>query len=124
MILLFIGMGGFFGAILRFLVSGWVQKVSGSFFPYGTLSVNVLGSLLIGFLAMLFEDVVAPEWKAFAVTGFLGALTTFSTFSYETLVMVQGGEFFRALSNMVVNVFTCLFATFLGVAIYMRIFRI
>ena len=124
MILLFIGMGGFFGAILRFLVSGWVQKVSGSFFPYGTLSVNVLGSLLIGFLAMLFEDVVAPEWKAFAVTGFLGALTTFSTFSYETLVMVQGGEFLRALSNMVVNVFTCLFATFLGVAIYMRIFRI
>ncbi len=124
MIFLFIGAGGFVGAILRFLISGWVQRVSGSLFPYGTLSVNVIGSFAIGFLAMLFEDVIAPEWKAFAVTGFLGALTTFSTFSYETVIMLQEGVFLKAFLNVGLNVFLCIISTLLGVSFYIKVFRI
>ncbi len=124
MIFLFIGAGGFVGAILRFLISGWVQRVSGSLFPYGTLSVNVIGSFAIGFLAMLFEDVIAPEWKALAVTGFLGALTTFSTFSYETVAMLQEGLFLKAFLNVGLNVFLCIISTLLGVSFYIKVFRI
>ena len=124
MIFLYIGIGGFIGAVLRFIISGWVQRIFGSFFPYGTLSVNVLGSLLIGFLVMLFEDMISPEWKALAVTGLLGALTTFSTFSYETVVMLQEGIFLKALFNVALNVILCLFATLFGISLYVKVFRI
>ena len=124
MIFLYIGIGGFIGAVLRFIISGWVQRIFGSFFPYGTLSVNVLGSLLIGFLVMLFEDMISPEWKALAITGLLGALTTFSTFSYETVVMLQEGIFLKALFNVALNVILCLFATLFGISLYVKVFRI
>jgi len=124
LIFLYIGIGGFIGAVLRFIISGWVQRVFGSFFPYGTLSVNVLGSLLIGFLVMLFEDMISPEWKALAVTGLLGALTTFSTFSYETAVMLQEGIFLKALFNVALNVILCLLATLFGISLYVKVFRI
>ena len=69
-LLLFVGAGGFFGAISRFLIATYVQKLSGSFFPYGTLTVNVLGSFIIGFAAMFFAQTVQPEYKAFVITGF------------------------------------------------------
>ena len=95
MTVLFVGIGGFFGAVLRFLISGWVQKASGFTFPVGTLAVNVLGSLLIGFLVALFDNFLSPYWKAALVTGLLGALTTFSTFSYETFVLLQEGLFLK-----------------------------
>jgi len=124
LIFLYIGIGGFIGAVLRFIISGWVQRIFGSFFPYGTLSVNVLGSLLIGFLVMLFEDMISPEWKALAITGLLGALTTFSTFSYETVVMLQEGIFLKALFNVALNVILCLFATLFGISLYVKVFRI
>jgi len=124
LIFLYIGIGGFIGAVLRFIISGWVQRIFGSFFPYGTLSVNVLGSLLIGFLVMLFEDMISPEWKALAVTGLLGALTTFSTFSYETAVMLQEGVFLKALFNVALNVILCLLATLFGISLYVKVFRI
>ena len=124
MIFLYIGIGGFIGAVLRFIISGWVQRIFGSFSPYGTLSVNVLGSLLIGFLVMLFEDMISPEWKALVVTGLLGALTTFSTFSYETVVMLQEGVFLKALFNVALNVILCLLATLFGISLYVKVFRI
>ncbi len=72
-LLLYIGVGGFFGAISRFLLSGFVQRTSSTLFPIGTLSVNVLGSFIIGLSAMYFDNVVAPEYKALVMTGFLGA---------------------------------------------------
>ena len=81
MTILYVGIGGFLGAISRFLIAGFVQKIAGILFPAGTLTVNVLGSFLIGFLVMIFENIIAPQWKALFITGFLGALTTFSTFS-------------------------------------------
>ncbi|MEO2066296.1 MAG: CrcB family protein, partial [Desulfurobacteriaceae bacterium] len=71
--LIWIGTGGFFGAIARFLISGLVQKHFQVPFPVGTLAVNVLGSFLIGFLVLLFEEIIAPQYKAMLITGFLGA---------------------------------------------------
>ena len=121
---LFVGLGGFFGAVARFLIAGFVQKVAGTTFPVGTLTVNVLGSFLIGFLVLLFENLIAPQWKAFFITGFLGALTTFSTFSYETVVLLQEGLWFKALLNVVLNVGLCLTATVSGMALFKTIFRV
>jgi len=121
---LYVGLGGFFGALSRFLISGFAQKLAGTTFPVGTLTVNVLGSFLIGFLVLLFENLIAPEWKAFFVTGFLGALTTFSTFSYETIVFIQEGLWIKALLNVLLNVLFCLFATLLGMATYRFIFKV
>ncbi len=121
---LFVGLGGFFGAVARFLIAGFAQKVAGTTFPVGTLTVNVLGSFLIGFLVLLFENLIAPQWKAFFVTGFLGALTTFSTFSYETTVLLQEGLWFKALLNVFLNVTLCLTATFSGMALFKTIFRV
>ena len=124
MVWLYVGMGGFIGAILRFFISGVVQKLTGTTFPVGTLSVNVLGSFTIGFLVPLFETLIAPEWKAFFVTGLLGALTTFSTFSYETTILIQEGVWTMAILNAFLNLFLSLSATFLGMALFKLIVKI
>ncbi len=122
MILFYIGAGGFLGAISRFLIAGYVQRLSGSLFPVGTLSVNVLGSFIIGFMAMFFSQVVEPEYKALVITGFLGALTTFSTFSLENINLLQDGEFLKAGINITLNVVLTLTATTLGIIIFKKIY--
>ncbi len=122
LLLLAVGTGGFVGAVLRFLISGWVQKSTGGFFPVGTLSVNVLGSLVIGFMALYFESVVAPHQKAVVITGMLGALTTFSTFSLETVIMLQGGLWGRAAVNVTLNAVLCVTATLLGMMLFRRLY--
>jgi CrcB protein len=122
LILLAIGAGGFTGAVFRFLISGWVQKISPSLFPYGTLSVNVLGSLIIGFASLYFESVAAPHHKALIITGMLGALTTFSTFSLETVTMLQGGFWVRAGANITLNAVLCVVATMIGMMLFKRLY--
>jgi CrcB protein len=117
-----IGMGGFLGAISRFLIASYVQNASGSLFPVGTLAVNVLGSFIIGFAAMLFSQMVEPEYKAFIITGFLGALTTFSTFSLENINMLQDGDYSKVLLNIVLNVTLTLTATILAITLFRRIY--
>jgi CrcB protein len=90
-----IGLGGFVGAILRYLVSGWVQDRSGSIaFPYGTLSVNLIGCFIIGFLTFLVEtrSFFSVETRSFIFIGLLGSFTTFSTFGNETLVLIRSGR--------------------------------
>ncbi len=122
-LLIFIGIGGFLGAVLRFLISTFVQKFTFSFFPFGTLSVNVIGSFIIGFLALYFEQVVSPNYKALFVTGFLGALTTFSTFSYETVSMIQSSEYIKSILNISLNVFLCLIATIAGGILFKIVYK-
>ena len=121
-LILFVGAGGFFGAISRFLIAAGVQKISGSLFPLGTLSVNVLGSFIIGLAAMFFAQSVQPEYKAFVVTGFLGALTTFSTFSLENVNMLQDGEFTSFGINIFLNVTLSITATLLAVILFKRLY--
>ena len=121
-LILFVGAGGFFGAISRFLIATGVQKFSGSLFPFGTLSVNILGSFIIGLAAMFFAQTVQPEYKAFVVTGFLGALTTFSTFSLENVNMLQDGEFTSFGINIFLNVTLSITATLLAVILFKRLY--
>ncbi len=93
--LLLIGSGGFLGSVLRYLVSGWVQRLSGSAgFPYGTLAVNVVGCLVIGVLSWLADmrGLFTPEARVFAFVGLLGGFTTFSTFGNESLALFRDGE--------------------------------
>ena len=119
-----VGIGGFLGAISRFTIASFVQKLSGASFPFGTLAVNILGSLIIGYLFLFFEQTVAPTQKAMFVTGFLGALTTFSTFSLETVLMLQNGLFLKAFANVTLNALLCIGATIVGMIIFKKIYGI
>ena len=112
-----IAAGGSIGALLRYWVSTAVQGRTTSVFPYGTLTVNVIGSLLIGFLYIwLIERLaVGPAVRAFMLIGVLGAFTTFSTFSIETLNLMESGHLGKALVNMLVSVIVCVGAAGLGV---------
>lgn len=101
-----VAVGGSVGALLRFAISRWAAGAIGTGFPWGTLIVNAVGAFLIGFLfAWSAQRLlgIAPAARALVLTGVLGALTTFSTFSLETLELVQGGELVRAGINVAAN---------------------
>ncbi len=118
-----IGIGGFIGAILRFSISGWVQKATATTFPFGTLSVNILGSFIIGFLFLYFQHInLSPTQKALFITGLLGSLTTFSTFSLDTVLLLQNELYAKAFSNVLLNVLFSLGATLLGMWVFKRVF--
>ena len=123
-IVLSVALGGSIGAVLRYLISLYVIKALGSAFPYGTLSVNVLGSFIIGFLFLYFEQTISPNLKAMLMTGLLGALTTFSTFSLETLLLIQEGLFTKAFLNILINVILSISFTMLGMAVFRKIYGI
>ena len=112
-----IAAGGAIGAVLRYWISTAVQGRSASAFPYGTLTVNVVGSLLIGFLYILLIERLAagPTIRAFMLIGVLGAFTTFSTFSMETLNLMEAGHLGKALVNVLASVIVCVCAAALGV---------
>ncbi len=119
---LFVGVGGFLGAILRFVLSAWIQKGAGGVFPLGTLSVNVLGSFLIGFLVLYFQEHLSPEYRALVITGFLGALTTFSTFSYESVLLIEQEAYLKVFANVILNVVLSLSATGMGMLVFKKFF--
>ena len=113
--LLIIGMGGFVGAILRYTVSGWSYRIIGSDLPHGTLVVNVAGSFILGFfMALVQTKIVVSDVSQFLAIGLLGAFTTFSTFSYETLSLAQEGLFRQAALNILLNVVLALIAVWGG----------
>ncbi len=109
--------GGAIGALLRFWISNGVYNVMGRDFPYGTLVVNIIGSFAmgIGFILLVERAALAPEWRAFLLVGLLGALTTFSTFSIETLNLIEAGALTKAVINMVGSVLVCVVAVWGGV---------
>lgn len=114
--ILAIAIGGAFGAVARYVSSQWIYAVLGKSFPVGTLFVNVTGSLVMGILAVLFIErfAFAPEVRAFLMVGFLGSFTTFSTFSLETVNLIGSGELLKAGVNIVISVFVCVVACWMG----------
>lgn len=118
--LLFVGLGGFLGAALRYVTSGVVNRVTTQTqFPYGTFVVNMIGCLLIGFFAGLADsrDLFTATSRAFVFSGVLGAFTTFSTFSYETMGLFQNGQTSPALTNMGLQLLLGLVAVWGGIQI-------
>ena len=115
---LLVGLGGFFGAAARFLVTGWLQARDDSF-PYGTLAVNVAGSLALAFLATMLSQRAGPgsAFRLITMVGFLGAFTTFSAFSYESALLWSSGRWAALAGNVVLNVGACLLATAAGIAL-------
>ncbi|MDN3377747.1 MULTISPECIES: fluoride efflux transporter CrcB [unclassified Pseudoalteromonas] len=119
---LMIAAGGASGACLRFFISESMLKLLGRGFPFGTLAVNILGSLLMGVLYGLIEReiiTVSPA-KSLIGIGFLGALTTFSTFSMDSLLLLQQGHFLKMALNIVLNVTVCIFMAWLGLQLVMQ----
>jgi CrcB protein len=117
--LLAIAAGGALGAVLRYLLSGWVQQLGGARFPWGTLAVNAIGSFALGLLmaGLLEHTVTGPVSRSFWTIGVLGAFTTFSTFSYETLELVTLGDWSAGIANVAANLGLGLIAAFLGLRI-------
>lgn len=112
-----IAAGGAVGAILRYLTSTGVYAWLGREFPYGTLAVNVFGSLLMGILSVLLIERLSlgPEWRAAILVGLLGSFTTFSTFSIETLNLIESGDHIKALANVAMSLVLCVGAAWIGV---------
>ena len=108
---------GALGCLARYWISGWVYEVTGRGFPYGTLIVNLLGAFCIGFLMefSLRSAVVSPVLRTGLAIGFLGGLTTFSTFSYETFRLLEDGRLLTAAANVLASVLICLVFTWLGI---------
>jgi CrcB protein len=115
--------GGAIGAVLRYWISTGVYTLIGRGFPYGTLVVNVLGSLIMGFLYIwLLERVPGSvAMRAFLLIGLLGAFTTFSTFSVETLNLIEAGQIAKAVLNTLLSVVLCVGAAALGIMLARQI---
>lgn len=111
-----VGLGGFFGAISRYLISMQTAKIFTGKIPVGTLCVNILGGLFIGFILELSSrtDLISPQMKLFLTTGLMGGLTTFSTFSYETVEFFSDGNYANAVINIVLNVVLSLIGVVIG----------
>ena len=112
-----VGIGGFFGSVLRYLVSIFFAGFLTTSFPLATLTVNVVGCFIIGVLVGLSgrAGALSPEWRIFLTTGFCGGFTTFSTFSYESLRLLQDGEVLYVFLNIALSVVLGFAATYAGI---------
>lgn len=113
----YIALFGALGCLTRYYLSGWVYELLGRVFPVGTFAVNILGAFCIG-LIMEFgirTTLISPTLRTGLTIGFLGGLTTFSTFSYETFRLLEEGEFLIASANVLLSVLVCLMFTWLGI---------
>jgi len=123
---IFVAIGGALGSVSRYLLATWTQSASKSIdFPYGTLTVNLIGCFVIGFLAQLAEarGIFTPEIRAFVFIGILGGFTTFSSFGNDTLNLFRDGEMFNALVNIGANVVFGLALVWLGRTVAYWIWR-
>lgn len=117
-----VGCGGFIGAALRYIISLSAAKIFGADFPYGTLIANIIGAIIIGFVMKISLDtsLITPNTKLFLTTGMMGGLTTFSTFSYETVTMINSGQYVLGALNLGLNVVL----SFVGVTLGMIVARL
>jgi len=117
--LLFIALGGASGAVARYVIANWIHSLWEGHVPVGTLLVNIVGSFGIGivFVLLVEKELIHPDWRAVLMVGFLGAFTTFSTFSLETISLLEAGHIFQALGYMLMSVTLCVLAG--GSAVYL-----
>ncbi|GAC1447983.1 MAG: fluoride efflux transporter CrcB [Chitinophagaceae bacterium] len=115
--LLLVGIGSFIGGISRYLTQQFVQKYYPSSIPFGTLSVNIVGCFIIGVIYALSAkgNILSPEIRLFLATGICGGYTTFSSFAYENISLLQDGEFFYTLMYVLLSVVLGLLAVYLGI---------
>lgn len=121
--LAYIALGGLLGAIARYGLQGWIQGRVDTVFPIGTVLVNLLGSLLLGFVLRYATGsvILSPEWRGGLAIGFCGAFTTMSTFSYETLALLYDGEYWQAALYAGGTLAGCLGAVWLGMILAGRL---
>jgi len=114
---LYLGIFGGLGCVARYAISGWVYALAGRALPFGTLAVNVIGSLLLGLImeGSLRSTLLSPDLRVGLTVGFLGGFTTFSTFSYETVRLLEEGSLVAAGANVLLNVTVCVAAAVLGI---------
>ncbi len=118
-----VALGGAVGAMGRYALLVWLYPVTGNRFPLGTFTANLVGCFLVGICYVLIVEkaVLSPEWRLWLMIGFLGALTTFSTFSLDALILWQNGHGLTALLYVLATVFGCLLAVALSVALTHRL---
>lgn len=114
-----VAVGGAVGSAARYLVSVWAATRYGADFPYGTLIVNIAGCFIIGaFMTLVTERLsVSPYWRLLVTVGFVGGMTTFSSFSYETIHLLQEADMLRAFYNVGLNILVGFSATWLGIVV-------
>ena len=119
MTILYIALGGIAGTLSRYGLEGWIQSRTATGFPLGTLTVNVTGSLLLGFIIRVATGtaLISPDIRAAVTIGFCGAFTTMSTFSYESVALLNDGDYLRAALYMSATIAGCVGAVMLGAAL-------
>ncbi len=115
MLTLIVGCGGFIGAAVRYLVSDFCARTFKNSIPHGTWIVNIAGAIIIGFVIQLsLSDIVSPKLKLFVTTGICGGLTTFSTFSLESITLFANGKIELGILNVILNLFLSLIGVLIG----------
>ena len=119
MTILYIALGGIAGTVSRYGLEGWIQSRTATGFPLGTLTVNVTGSLMLGFIIRVATGtaLISPDIRAAVTIGFCGAFTTMSTFSYESVALLYDGDYLRAALYMSATIAGCVGAVMLGAAL-------
>ena len=120
---LFVAAGGAIGSVTRYLVGGWIANRFGAAFPYGTFVINVTGSFIIGFFLAFAQEraALSPYWRLFFAVGFVGGYTTFSTFEYEGIRLLQDREMLLASVYLIGSVVTGSIAVFGGIVLGSRL---